>query len=96
MSAYIIFICKALKDQAEMKIYSSLARQASQNFNVKALAFYGQAIALENITSDGVAILEFENIQTAQDWYQSDAYQQAKEHRDLAAEYIVIITEGLA
>lgn len=96
MSAYIIFIRKALKDQAEMKIYSSLARKASQNFNVKALAFYGKTIALENITSDGVAILEFENIQTAQDWYQSDSYQKAKEHRDLAAEYIVIITEGLA
>lgn len=96
MSAYIIFIRKELKDPNEMKTYSSLARKASQNFNIKPLAFYGQAIALENITSDGVAILEFEDIQTAQNWYKSDAYQQAKTHRDLAAEYIVIITESLA
>ncbi|EPG37923.1 DUF1330 domain-containing protein [Acinetobacter colistiniresistens] len=95
MSAYIILIRKQLKNQDEMKTYTTLARQASQGFDAEPIVFYGQSIALENIESDGVAIIKFSNMQEAQNWYHSDAYQQAKKHRDLAGEYMVILTEGL-
>ncbi|MFI8032845.1 DUF1330 domain-containing protein [Acinetobacter sp. ABJ_C3_5] len=95
MSAYIILIRKELKNKDEMKTYTTLALQASQGFSAEPIVFYGQAIALENIESDGVAIIKFSTMQEAQNWYHSDAYQQAKKHRDLAGEYIVILTEGL-
>lgn len=96
MSAYIILIRRSLVSEDEFKQYNRLARQASQGFDIQPLAFYGQAIALENIETDGVAILKFPTLQEAQDWYHSDAYQAAKKHRDLAGEYQVLITEGLS
>ncbi|OBY73072.1 DUF1330 domain-containing protein [Acinetobacter gyllenbergii] len=95
MSAYIILIRKELKNKDQMKTYTSLARKASQGFNAEPIVFYGQSIALENIESDGVAIIKFSSMQEAQNWYHSDAYQEAKKHRDLAGEYMVILTEGL-
>lgn len=75
--------------------YNRLARKASKGVDIKPLAFYGQTIALDNIETDGVALLEFASLKDAQDWYHSDAYQEAKKHRDLAGEYQVFITEGL-
>ena len=95
MRAYIIFIRRHLRSEDEFKQYNRLARKVSTEVAIKPLAFYGQVIALENIETDGVAILEFPTLKDAQDWYQSDAYQAAKKHRDLAGEYQVLITEGL-
>ncbi|EPF79765.1 DUF1330 domain-containing protein [Acinetobacter rudis] len=95
MSAYVIFICKKLNSKVHFDQYNRLARAASKGFEIKPLAFYGQAVALEQIETEGVAILEFPNLEQAQAWYQSDAYQEAKKQRDLAGDYMVLITEGL-
>lgn len=95
MSAYIVFIRKSLTNKDEMKQYSKLAKQASEGHTIKPTVFYGAVEPLENIETDGVAILEFPNMAEARAWYESPAYQQAKQHRDLAAEYMVFLTEGL-
>lgn len=95
MSAYIILIRKALNNADEMKTYKQLARQASQGHQIQAIAFYGEVEVLEHAETDGVAILKFPDMQQARAWYQSEQYQQAKQHRNLAAEYQVILTEGL-
>lgn len=99
MSAYVIFICKQLKSKEHFNQYNRLAREASKGFDIKVRSFYGQVEALENIAAEGVAILEFVDLAQAQAqaqaWYQSEAYQEAKKQRDLAGDYIVLITEGL-
>lgn len=95
MSAYMILIRRSLTSEDEFNQYNRLARKASKGFEITPVAFYGQVVALENIETDGVAILAFPSLKEAQDWYQSDAYQAAKKHRDLAGEYQVFITEGL-
>jgi Protein of unknown function (DUF1330). len=95
MSAYIILIRKELKNKDEMKTYTTLARQASQGFSAEPIVFMDNRLLWKIYESDGVAIIKFDTMQEAQDWYHSDAYQQAKKHRDLAGEYIVILTEGL-
>ncbi|MDQ8936574.1 DUF1330 domain-containing protein [Acinetobacter rudis] len=95
MSAYVIFICKQLKSKEHFNQYNRLAREASKGFDIKVRSFYGQVEVLENIAAEGVAILEFVDLAQAQAWYQSEAYQEAKKQRDLAGDYIVLITEGL-
>lgn len=96
MSAYIIFIRKSLQDPVAFKAYNKLARQASVGHVIEAKAFYGAVACLENAETDGVAILKFPDMAQAQAWYQSEDYQRAKQQRDLAGEYTVILTEGLA
>jgi len=78
MSAYVIFICKQLKSKEHFNQYNRLAREASKGFDIKVRSFYGQVEALENIAAEGVAILEFVDLEQAQAWYQSEAYQEAK------------------
>lgn len=78
-----------------MDIYAKLARNAQGDFKIKPISFYGETLALENIECDKVAILEFESMQTAKEWYFSDQYQKAKNHREKAGDYIVLLTEGL-
>jgi uncharacterized protein (DUF1330 family) len=95
MSAYVVFICQQLKSKEHFDQYNRLARAASKGFDIKVLSFYGQAVALENIAAEGVAILEFVDLEQAQAWYHSEAYQEAKKKRDLAGDYTVLITEGL-
>lgn len=95
MPAYVIFICKQLKSKEHFDQYNRLARAASKGFDIKPLAFYGQAVALEQVETEGVAILQFPDLAQAQAWYDSEAYQEAKKQRDLAGDYMVLITEGL-
>ena len=94
MSAYVIFIRKNIKNPEELKVYAELARAARADFTIQPISFYGKTIALENIECESVAILKFQSMQDAKDWYNSDAYQRAKMHRDKSGEYMVLITEG--
>lgn len=94
MSAYVIFIRKNLQNPENFKIYAELAKAARADFSIQPISFYGETIPLENIECESVAILKFNSMQDAKDWYYSDAYQLAKEHRERAGEYIVLITEG--
>ena len=96
MSAYVIFIRKALKNQDELKTYHKLARKASEGHAIKPLAFYGETVGLENMGSETVAIFKFPDMEQAKAWYHSEDYQNAKKHRDLAGDFSVILTEGLA
>lgn len=95
MPAYVIFICKKMKSKEHFDQYNRLARRASKGYEIKPLAFYGQAVALEHVETEGVAILQFPDLVQAQAWYDSEAYQEAKKLRDLAGDYMVMITEGL-
>ncbi|MDF0487990.1 DUF1330 domain-containing protein [Sphingomonas sp. H39-1-10] len=83
-------------DEAEMAEYQRLNRErGSDGFDVKRLAFYGAADALEGPAPDGVVVLEFPSVEEARAWYQSPGYQAALQHRLKAATYRVIITEGV-
>lgn len=96
MSAYVIFIRKSLKNLDELKIYQQLAGKASEGHAIQPLAFYGDTVCLENMDSEAVAIFKFPDMAQAKAWYHSEAYQQAKKHRDLAGEFSIVLTEGLA
>jgi uncharacterized protein (DUF1330 family) len=95
MSAYAILIRNAVINQSELDTYAVLARQARGAEPPKPLAYYGEAIALEGPLADGVVILEFKNMDAAKAWYYSPAYQAAKAHRQLGADFRVILAGGV-
>ncbi len=95
MTAYVIFIRDAMKDEDLFRQYSALARQARGDHPVRALAFYGALETLEGPPAEGAVVVEFPDREAARAWYHSDAYQAAKRVREQAATYRVLLVEGL-
>lgn len=95
MAAYAVFIKEAIRDEAEMAVYSGLAGGTLAGHPVKVLAAYGAQEALEGAAPEGVVILEFPTMAAAKAWYESPAYRAAREHRFRGAEYRAFLVEGL-
>lgn len=95
MSAYLIFTREATLDSAELALYSQQAPATLEDHPVKTLAFYGSQQVLEGADAEGVVILEFPSLEAARTWYESPAYQAAREHRFKGAEYRVVLVEGV-
>ena len=96
MATYVVFIRESLRDPAEMETYSQLASDTLEGHPVKVLAAYGPHEVLEGPKVEGVVILEFPSIEEAKSWYDSAAYQDAREHRFKGADYRAVIVEGLS
>lgn len=95
MAAYVIMIREVMKDPAEFARYADLAGATLSAHPITPLAFYGPHEALEGERPDGVVILQFPGVDEAKAWYDSPAYQEAMAHRQKAADYRVIIVEGV-
>jgi uncharacterized protein (DUF1330 family) len=96
MAAYIIFIRDgAVRDPAAMEEYSKAARGARGDFKLTPLATYGAIETLEGAPADGAVVLQFPDVAQAKAWYNSEGYQAAIPHRNRAASYRVMITEGV-
>ena len=94
MSAYIIFIRDRMKDADAFAVYSKLAG-AARSDALTPLAVYGKLETWEGEAADGVVIVQFPTMDDARAWYESPAYQTAKAQRQKAADYRVIVVEGL-
>ncbi|OAT77545.1 hypothetical protein A9B99_21090 [Mangrovibacter phragmitis] len=95
MSAYVIFVRKTTHDEQEMQTYAKLAGEARGDHPITPLAFYGDITTLEGDDAEGAVILSFPDIEAAKAWYYSDAYQEAKKHRNLGADYQVLLIQGV-
>ena len=95
MTAYVIMIRDRIRDPAEMAIYAELAPKARGNNPPRPLAFYGTDEALEGPKADGIVILEFDDMDAARAWHGSPAYQEAMKHRQLGADYRVLLVDGV-
>ena len=95
MSAYVIFVRDKMHDPEEFKVYSRKAGSARGGHPLKAHVFYGALETLEGSPADGVVVVEFPDKAAARAWYDSPAYQEAKAHRQKAADYRVLLVEGL-
>ena len=95
MVAYAIFIRDSLRDPEELGLYAQKARAARGEHQLKPLAYYGKAETWEGQPTDGVVVLEFPDMDAARAWYNDPVYQAAKVHRDKAADYRVVLVEGL-
>ncbi len=95
ISSYIIFIRDKMHDPEMFKVYSRKAGAARGEHPLKAHVYYGDLETLEGLPADGVVVVEFPDKAAAHAWYDSPAYQDAKAYRLKAADYRVIMVEGL-
>lgn len=96
VATYMIFIREGeVFDPAEMAAYQQANRENIGQHALKPLVVYGDMETLEGDAPDGIVVLEFPSAQDAKSWYNSPAYQSAAEHRKRAADYRVIMVEGL-
>lgn len=95
MAAYAIFIRNSTRDADGMQRYSQLAGATMAGHKAEPLVVYNPCETLEGDPSEGLVILKFETIDAAKAWYFSPAYQDAAKVRQAAADYRVILTEGL-
>ena len=95
MAAYAIFIKNKTIDPDELKAYGKKAGGAGAGHPITALALYGPLEVLEGDPAEGVVLLQFPDMDAAKAWYNSPAYQDAKQHRLKGADYRVILAQGL-
>jgi uncharacterized protein (DUF1330 family) len=100
MPAYIIVYRETpISDPESIAEYSRRNRDASAEFQaqfgMKPLAIYGNSEAPEGANPDGIVLLEFPDMAAAKAWYESPAYQDVIPLRTKAAEWRIVIVEGL-
>ncbi len=95
MPAYIVFIKDREHSADAMAAYSAKAGSSMKGHAGKPLAYYGAIETLEGPDAQGSVIIEFPSVDEARAWYQSEAYQDARQHRFAGADYRVFITAGL-
>lgn len=100
MSAYIIVYREtpvtnpeAIAEYSRRNQENAASSQA--DFGIRPLVVYGKAEGLEGATPDGVVMLKFPTIEAARGWYESEAYQAAIPFRQKAAEWRVVLVEGI-
>jgi uncharacterized protein (DUF1330 family) len=100
MSAYMIVYRETpIRDEAAIAEYSrrnyACAAAWRENTGLQPIVVYGAAEALEGSQPDGVVVLRFPTIEQARAWYQSPEYQDAMPFRKQAADWRVVLVEGL-
>ncbi|HEX7753166.1 MAG TPA: DUF1330 domain-containing protein [Novosphingobium sp.] len=101
MSAYIIVYRETpVCDEAAIAEYSrrnyANAAAAAESTGVRPLVVYGAVDALEGKAPDGVVVLRFPTVEQARAWYESPEYQEAIPFRKQAADWRVVLVEGVA
>ena len=100
MPAYLIVYRETpVTDPEAIAEYSRRNREnapaSHEQFGIVPRVIYGAAEGLEGATPDGVVMLEFPTVEAARGWYESEAYQQAIPFRQKAAQWRVVLVEGL-
>lgn len=100
MSAYIIVYRETpVTDPEAIAEYSRRNREnaasSQADFGTQPLVVYGQLEALEGAAPDGVVLLKFPSVEAAKGWYGSKEYQEAIPFREKAANWRVVLVEGI-
>ena len=95
MTAYVVIIREKTTDEDELQRYKEKASLAREGHAMIPIAFYGKHSLLEGDLFEGAAILSFPNVEQAQAWYESPAYEAARIHRKLGSDSRVFIIEGV-
>jgi len=95
MSAYLVFSRIRVLDDTSLARYSSDVPATMDNFDAQVLAAYGEQVMLEGAANQGTVILQFGDMAAAKRWYDSPAYQAARKHRVLGAEYTCVLVQGV-
>ena len=95
MPAYLFATVKGVKDRRGMEEYWSRAGVSFEGSGAKHLAIYTPFKLLEGTGPvEGIVAIEFPDMEAARRWYESPAYQAAKQYRDGAADIELILVDG--
>jgi uncharacterized protein (DUF1330 family) len=95
MPAYMIALNRSVHDRQKLEAYWKAAGPTFEGRGAKFLSIYTALAPLELMGSlEGVVLIEFPDVAAAKAWYESPAYQKAKQHRDGAADTEFFIIDG--
>ncbi|RDI45031.1 DUF1330 domain-containing protein [Nocardia mexicana] len=89
-----IILTEAITDPEGMKAYAKAAGPAIRGVRVVAVDSHPEVLE-GDWHGDQTVILEFDSVEAARDWYNSDAYETAKLLRHRAADTNAAIVSGL-
>jgi uncharacterized protein (DUF1330 family) len=99
MSTYLVYICQAVKNRAGLERYWQVAPPVYPR-NVHVLAAYGPCEVLDadqDERVEGVVIAEFPPFEQTVEWFNGDAYVQARKDRTNGNEYLgTVVDSGVA
>ena len=100
MGAYLIVYRETpVSDEEAIAEYSRRNREnaasSHADYGTQPLVVYGKVEGLEGTAPDGVVVLKFPTIEAAKGWYNSKGYQEAIPFRQKAADWRVVLVEGL-
>lgn len=95
MPAFIVFTREKTRDKAELDTYSANVGPSFAGTQMTPRVAYGAFEVVEGPEIEGVVVLEFPDMDAAKAWYNSPAYQEARKHRHLGADYRCVIAQGL-
>jgi uncharacterized protein (DUF1330 family) len=88
-----IILTEAIKDPEGMKAYAQAAGAAMGGVNILAVDTSPQVLE-GNWHGDQTVVLEFDSVEDARKWYESEAYQKAAKLRQAAADCNAVILNG--
>jgi len=97
MSSYLVYICQAVRDRAGLERYWRDSPPTYPNNNVDVLAGYGPCELLDADQEErveGVVIAEFPPFEQTVEWFNGDAYFQARKDRTNGNEYLGMVVES--
>jgi uncharacterized protein (DUF1330 family) len=96
MSSYLVYICQAVKNRAGLERYWREA-PAVYPKNIDVLAAYGSSKVLDadqDERVEGVVIAEFPPFEQTVEWFNGEAYVQARKDRTNGNEYLGLVVES--
>ena len=96
MSSYLVYICQAVKNRAGLELYWQVAPPVYPE-NVDVLVGYAPFEVLDADKDEGVegiVIAEFPPFEQTVEWFNGDAYVQARKDRTNGNEYLGMVVES--
>src|SRR5580704_3559800 len=97
MSNYVVYICQAVRDRAGLERYWRDAPAVYPKNNVDVLAGYGPFEVLDADQEErveGVVIAEFPPFEQTVEWFNGDAYVQARKDRTNDNDYLGMVVDS--
>ena len=95
MPAYMIALNRSVHDRQKLEAYWKAAGPTFEGWRAKFLSIYTPLAPLELMGPlEGVVLIELPDVAAAKAWYESQAYQNAKQHRDGAADTELFVVDG--
>lgn len=95
MPAYMIALNRGVRDRRKLEEYWKAAGPTFEGLGAKLLAIYTPFTPKElMVPLEGAVVIEFPDLATAKGWYESPAYEKARQLRVGAADVELFIIDG--